>query len=40
LRLRAAMGWNRAIGDEIVQAVRDGRSALVLTQRNEHLDHY
>src|SRR5205823_8891319 len=31
---------NRAIGDEIVQAVRDGRSPLVLTERNEHLDRF
>jgi hypothetical protein len=31
---------NRAISDEIVQAVRDGRSPLVLTERNEHLDHF
>ncbi|MGH2437650.1 MAG: DEAD/DEAH box helicase, partial [bacterium] len=29
---------NRAICDEIVQAVGDGRSPLVLTERNEHLD--
>jgi superfamily II DNA or RNA helicase len=29
---------NRAICDEIVQAVSDGRSPLVLTERNEHLD--
>src|ERR1700674_4036013 len=31
---------NRAISDEIVQAVRDGRSPLVLTERNEHLDQF
>jgi very-short-patch-repair endonuclease len=29
---------NRAICDEIVQTVRDGRSPLVLTERNEHLE--
>ncbi len=29
---------NRLICDEIVQAVREGRSPLVLTERNEHLD--
>lgn len=31
---------NRAICDEIVQAVDDGRSPLVLTERNEHLDRF
>jgi superfamily II DNA or RNA helicase len=31
---------NRAIGDEVVQAVRDGRSPLVLTERNDHLDRF
>src|SRR4051794_13459324 len=31
---------NRAICDEIVQAVRDGRSPLVLTERNDHLDRF
>jgi very-short-patch-repair endonuclease len=31
---------NRAISDEIVQAVCDGRSPLVLTERNEHLDQF
>ena len=31
---------NRAICEEIVQAVRDGRSPLVLTERNEHLDRF
>src|SRR5216684_4180460 len=31
---------NRAIADEIVQAVRDGRSPLVLTERNEHLARF
>ncbi len=31
---------NRAICDEIVQAVRAGRSPLILTERNEHLDHF
>ena len=31
---------NRAISDEIVQAVRHGRSPLVLTERNEHLDRF
>jgi hypothetical protein len=30
---------NRLIGDDVVQAVREGRSPLVLTERNEHLDH-
>ncbi len=29
---------NRRICDDIVQTVRDGRSPLVLTERNEHLD--
>ena len=29
---------NRTICDEVVQAVREGRSPLVLTERNEHLD--
>ena len=29
---------NRAICDEVLQAVREGRSPLVLTERNEHLD--
>jgi superfamily II DNA or RNA helicase/very-short-patch-repair endonuclease len=28
---------NRAICEEVVQAVRDGRSPLILTERNEHL---
>ena len=31
---------NRAICEEIVQAVRDGRSPLILTERNEHLDRF
>ena len=31
---------NRAIRDEIIQAVDDGRSPLVLTERNEHLDRF
>ena len=31
---------NRAISDEIVQAVREGRSPLVLTERSEHLDRF
>ena len=31
---------NRAICEEVVQAVRDGRSPLVLTERNEHLDRF
>ncbi|MBM2813109.1 MAG: UvsW helicase, partial [Chloroflexi bacterium] len=31
---------NRGICDEVVQAVRDGRSPLVLTERNEHLDRF
>src|SRR6202035_4065983 len=31
---------NRAIGEEVVQAVRDGRSPLILTERNEHLDRF
>jgi superfamily II DNA or RNA helicase len=29
---------NRTICDEVVQAVREGRSPLVLTERNKHLD--
>jgi superfamily II DNA or RNA helicase len=29
---------NRLIGDEVVQAIGEGRSPLVLTERNEHLD--
>ena len=29
---------NRLIGDEVLQAVGEGRSPLVLTERNEHLD--
>jgi superfamily II DNA or RNA helicase/very-short-patch-repair endonuclease len=29
---------NRTICEEVVQAVRDGRSPVVLTERNEHLD--
>lgn len=36
--LIADEGRNRLICDEIVQAVRDGRSPVVLTERNEHLD--
>jgi superfamily II DNA or RNA helicase/very-short-patch-repair endonuclease len=31
---------NQTICEEVVQAVRDGRSPLVLTQRNEHLDRF
>jgi len=31
---------NRAICGEVVQAVRDGRSPLILTERNEHLDRF
>src|SRR6266540_1997980 len=31
---------NRAIWEEIVHAVRDGRSPLVLTERNEHLGRF
>jgi superfamily II DNA or RNA helicase len=31
---------NRTICDEVVQAVRDGRSPLILTERNEHLDRF
>jgi superfamily II DNA or RNA helicase/very-short-patch-repair endonuclease len=31
---------NRRISEEVVQAVRDGRSPLVLTERNEHLDRF
>jgi superfamily II DNA or RNA helicase/very-short-patch-repair endonuclease len=31
---------NRRITEEVVQAVRDGRSPLVLTERNEHLDRF
>lgn len=30
---------NRLICDDVVQAVKDGRSPIVLTERNEHLDH-
>jgi superfamily II DNA or RNA helicase/very-short-patch-repair endonuclease len=29
---------NRAICDEVISAIREGRSPLVLTERNEHLD--
>ena len=29
---------NRAICEEVLQSVRDGRSPLILTERNEHLD--
>jgi superfamily II DNA or RNA helicase/very-short-patch-repair endonuclease len=31
-------GRNRRICDDVTQAVREGRSPLVLTERNEHLD--
>ncbi len=31
-------GRNRRICDDVIQAVREGRSPLVLTERNEHLD--
>ena len=31
---------NRAICEEVVQAVRDGRSPLILTECNEHLDRF
>ena len=31
---------NRVICGEVVQAVRDGRSPLILTERNEHLDRF
>ena len=31
---------NRAICEEVVQAMRDGRSPLILTERNEHLDRF
>jgi superfamily II DNA or RNA helicase len=31
---------NRAICEEVVQAVRDGRSPLILTERSEHLDRF
>jgi very-short-patch-repair endonuclease len=31
---------NRTICDEVVQAVHDGRSPLMLTERNEHLDRF
>jgi superfamily II DNA or RNA helicase/very-short-patch-repair endonuclease len=31
---------NRAICEEIVQSVHDGRSPLLLTERNEHLDRF
>jgi very-short-patch-repair endonuclease len=31
-------GRNRRICDDVIQAVRDARSPLVLTERNEHLD--
>lgn len=37
-RLVADETRNRDICDDIVQAVRDGRSPLVLTERNQHLD--
>ena len=30
---------NRLICSDVIQATRDGRSPLVLTERNEHLDH-
>lgn len=36
--LIADQGRNRLICDEVVQVVREGRSPLVLTERNEHLD--
>lgn len=29
---------NRTICSEVIRAVRDGRSPLVLTERNDHLD--
>ncbi len=31
---------NRAICEEVLQSVRDGRSPLILTERNEHLDRF
>jgi superfamily II DNA or RNA helicase/very-short-patch-repair endonuclease len=31
---------NRAICEEVVQVVRDGRSPLILTERNEHLERF
>jgi len=31
---------NRTICEEILQALHDGRSPLVLTERNEHLDWF
>jgi len=31
---------NRRICDDVVEAVRDGRSPLVLTERNDHLDRF
>jgi len=31
---------NRAICEEVVRAVRDGRSPLILTERNERLDRF
>jgi superfamily II DNA or RNA helicase/very-short-patch-repair endonuclease len=31
---------NRLICEEVVHAVRDGRSPLILTERNEHLDRF
>lgn len=31
---------NRAICEEVLQWVRDGRSPLILTERNEHLDRF
>jgi superfamily II DNA or RNA helicase/very-short-patch-repair endonuclease len=30
---------NRRICDDVIQATREGRSPIVLTERNEHLDH-
>lgn len=37
--LIADEGRNRLICDDVVQAVRDGRSPVVLTERTEHLEH-
>jgi hypothetical protein len=36
--LTADEGRNRLICDDVIQAVREGRTPIVLTERNEHLD--
>jgi hypothetical protein len=36
--LIADEGRNRLISEEVVEAVRQGRSPIVLTERNNHLD--